>query len=224
MTIIQTKSQFAYEWTKDQIVTGKFRPGDKLNVTDLADGLQVSEIPVREALKRLEAENFVSWIPHVGFRVTPVTSRALVQMFAVRINLEKLAAELAFPALGRALGELEQLEAEMKGCLAENRLDQYWRVNRRFHGVIYAPCDNDLLMAILQQLLERSSRARAIFALSPNRAKTSALQHEGLLRAIREGDKEALVAGIGHHLSSSLEELLSSQLVADGEMEAKDKP
>jgi DNA-binding GntR family transcriptional regulator len=211
-----TKSQVAYENIKDFIISGIFQPGDKLVLSDIAARLEMSEIPVREALIQLEAESYVNSVPHVGFRVTELTAKETKEVYVVRIALEKLAADLAFPNISPSIiDRLVKLNVEIGKCIEEDRSDQYWRLNKQFHEILYSPCENEVLLTLINQMGSRSGRTRAIFKVKPERAVESHQEHEFLLSKLGEGDKAGFVEGIGNHLINALNAILASHLVRD---------
>lgn len=209
-----TKSQIAYTYIRENIVSGKFKPGDKLTLNEISDSLEVSEIPVREALKQLEAEGYVTSLPHVGFRVVEFTRKEIQELFLVRTSLEILAAELAFPLIdGGTIDNLADLIAQMDEYLQRREFEHYWKINKEFHETLYKTSGNNTLLVILYQLWDRSDRSRAIFVLNPERALASNEEHRVIFKAIEERNQKRLVEEIRKHLENALAAILNSPLV-----------
>jgi DNA-binding GntR family transcriptional regulator len=84
----RTKQEFVYRTLREAIVRCELRPGERLIIDELAQRLQVSAIPVREALQLLQAESLVVTVPHVGATVAPISSASIVDVFTVLEGLE----------------------------------------------------------------------------------------------------------------------------------------
>lgn len=214
MQNFQTKAQIAYTYLRERIMSGKYRPGDRLALNEIASTLEVSEIPVREALKQLEAEGYVTSVPHVGFRVAELTGKEIQELFVVRIALETLATRLAFDRIGpRVVANLDELVARMDGCLARGEHEDYWKVNKEFHETLYGPCDNKTILALVRQMWDRSDRSRAIFTLKPERAMASNEEHRVIVGGLKAGQVDLVVEGVRKHLENALQAILASGLV-----------
>ena len=84
----RTKQEFVYRTLRDAILRCELQPGERLVIDDLARRLNVSIIPVREALQLLQAESLVQVVPHVGTSVAPVSRASIIDVFAVLEGLE----------------------------------------------------------------------------------------------------------------------------------------
>ena len=96
----QTKNIIVFNILKEKILSGELKPGEKLIIRELSSSLAVSETPIREALKTLEAEGLLSLTPHVGFIVTKLKLKELEDILIIRYNLEFLATEIAVDKIG----------------------------------------------------------------------------------------------------------------------------
>src|ERR1044071_395065 len=96
----RTKGEFVYRTLRDAIVKCELRPGERLVIDDLARRLEVSSIPVREALQLLQSEGLALMVPHVGATVAPLGRDSLAEVFAVMEGLESVAARAAAQRAG----------------------------------------------------------------------------------------------------------------------------
>ena len=113
----RTKQEFVYQTLRDAITRCELRPGERLVIDDLARRLQVSAIPVREAIQMLQAEGLVVSVPHTGVSVAPVTSESIQDIFALLEGLETVASRLvAERARPDELDALARLVEEMDRC------------------------------------------------------------------------------------------------------------
>jgi len=91
----QTKNSLIFNILKEKIISGEIKPDERLIIRNISSGLGVSETPVREALKMLEAKGLVSLVPHIGTVVTKFNLKEIKNILIVRFNLERLATKLA---------------------------------------------------------------------------------------------------------------------------------
>lgn len=184
----------AYERLREQIVSGVYRPGERLTEVSLGSALAVSRTPVREALRRLESDGLVHSSGR-GVVVTALSPSALEHVYSVRAALEALTAELAADRqrAGRvapaALAELEADAVHLEQVTASGDLAQAATLNRRFHGRVAELADNPVAVEILDRLWDQilvSTRA----SLAPrDRPNAVAAEHRQLLKAISRGDR-----------------------------------
>ena len=90
----KTKTIYTYEILRNDILTGKYTPNERLILKDLANYLNLSMIPIREALGHLERDGLVRQIPHQGYTVAPFSVEEIEELFTLRISLESLALEI----------------------------------------------------------------------------------------------------------------------------------
>ncbi len=114
-----------YEHLKARILYGEIHPGERLAQEKVAEQLQISRMPVREAFRRLEQDGLVERLPQGGVRVTPVTMETIRHVFGVRTALEAYAIELACDRISEeAIAELENIKGQALEVLKQNTLDQ----------------------------------------------------------------------------------------------------
>ena len=204
-----TKQQFAYDAIKSAIDNGAYPPGAKLVISRIAKTLSVSDIPVREALKLLEAEGLVVNKPHVGFEATMPDFRNALEMLQVRQMLEGEATYLG------AKNMTPELLASIRATLDEMNLPSTSKVkagqlNREFHQAIYAACGNSFLLTILGQVRAKTSRAQSVYVLVPGQLETALREHEEIYDAIARGDAEEARRLLLAHKAHSYSLLASS--------------
>ena len=111
---------------RQEVFNGELKPGDKVIVPDLSKMLGISDIPIREAIKRLETEGFLENTPHVGTIVKKIDMREYIEFFLIRIELESLATKLATQYIQENdLTFLEQKIDEMESALNNNDLRSF---------------------------------------------------------------------------------------------------
>jgi DNA-binding GntR family transcriptional regulator len=194
---IKTKNELAYETLRLGIIRGEYKPGEKLVIRLIAEGFGISSIPVREALKTLEAEGLVRNTPHVGFVVTEPDFTDKDQVLEIRQLLEGHATWLAASRMPpEALEDLKRLVAEMKDNTSqETRLAD---LNYQFHNLIYSFCGNAILYKLIQQVRAMAPRTISIYSLMKDRIQSAIQEHDDIYSYLKErnaeGAKQALLA------------------------------
>jgi DNA-binding GntR family transcriptional regulator len=188
------KQERTYTVLRDRIHSGAFAPRARLNIDALARELGVSAIPVREALRRLEAEGWVRFQPNVGAIVAPVDATTWEQQMAAVAILEGAATADAAAHLRLSdLGRLRKIAAEMEAVAAEGEAVRFSRLNRRLHATIVARCANAYLLDLLTQTYLRLDRIRStMFAYLPDRFKAAVTEHARLIDLLESGDQTAI--------------------------------
>lgn len=186
-----TKNNYIYENLKDEIVEGLRKPGERITIPEVAKKYDVSSMPVREALNRLNQDGLVEYVPHVGARVMPLDLDKFLEITIIRHELEALATKLATPSMDEiTIKKLEDLHQAMKECAENKDYAKYSKLNMEFHKTIYSTGPYTQLADMIFSLWNRSEFARKIFARFPERVHTSIEQHTRLLEAIKSGDSE----------------------------------
>lgn len=185
------KQERTYEILRDRIHTGVYAPNARLNIDALARELGVSPIPVREALRRLEAQGWVQFKPNAGAVVSPVDATSWEQAMVALAVLEGAAtAEAQRHLRASDFTRLRRLAADMQG---EQDPVRFGRLNRRLHEVIVTRCGNAWLLDLLRQTHDRLDLVRsAMFAYLPDRAAEAAREHARLIELLEGGDPAEL--------------------------------
>jgi len=207
-----SKSERAYQVIKSRIVDGSYSPGYRLVLDQLARELRVSPVPVREAVRRLEAEQFVQFERNVGARVTginPTEYRHAMQTLAI---VEGAATGLAAPLLSPAeLARAAEVNDRMRASLRDFDPLAFTALNREVHRLLCAPCPNPQLTELVTRGWARMATIRdSSFTFIPGRAAESVAEHDGLLRLISAGAAPAEVeAAAREHRLATLRAFLA---------------
>ncbi len=168
---------------RDAIIAGDLRPKSRLMEPELARQLGVSRTPLREAIRQLEAEGFLTTIPRVGTFVTEVTPRDVEETYAIRGVLEGLAARQAAESPDSAKADrLRNTLAEMARRTHDYR--QYHEAAGRFHDAIFTLSGNQRLRALYQSLTHQVARFRSLSLALPQRPAVSFREHRRIAAAI----------------------------------------
>jgi DNA-binding GntR family transcriptional regulator len=193
-----SKTDMVAALIREQIITGELAAGEQLRQRDLAQRFQVSQTPVREAMRRLESEGLVIGDTHRGFTVVEPDDGPVEENFQIRAALESLGASLAARKIDAAgLARLEELNDQMRAMAEDD--PRYATLNREFHFSVYEYARSPLLLSLMRLLW-------ASLHGGPQVARThaeSARQHDEILAALRAADPAAAAAGTYRHIMGS---------------------
>ncbi|WP_221585491.1 GntR family transcriptional regulator [Microbacterium sp. G2-8] len=186
---VLSKSERAYAWLVERISTREFGPGYRLVLGDLARDLDMSVVPVREAIRRLEAEGLVTYERNVGARVALADPNEYVWAMQTLGVLEGAAMALAAPHLGDdALDQADVVNGRMRDLLSHFDPHRFTVLNERFHTILFEACPNPHLLELVRRGWSRLNNVRdSTFAFVPGRAEASVDEHDGILALARAG-------------------------------------
>jgi DNA-binding GntR family transcriptional regulator len=181
-----TKQERVYRVVRERILSGAYGPGYRVVIDALAAEFGVSALPVREAIRRLEAEGLVIFRPNAGAHVAPADPGLFDEEMTVLAVLEGYATALAAGHLTRAdIKRLTSLTDDMVEAI--ERLDplSFGKLNQEFHAVIYERCPNAALVDLLQDVARRlDAIRRTVFVQIPYRGAESVAEHRRLIELI----------------------------------------
>jgi len=185
----------AIAWLRSAIVTGELRPGQQVIQDRVAGETGLSVAPVREALRTLEQEGQLTYIPRRGYFVTRLSVSDLDEIYGLRATLEPLAIRGALPQLDEDdFGRLEAAAKECAEAAATGDVSTELAANRSFHfGFMEAP-GQEHLMRLITMLWDSTEAYRALYYNFPDERQAAVVAHEEMLVAVRNRDVELLVA------------------------------
>lgn len=184
-----TKNQVVYETLRQQILEGSLKPDQKLVMANLAKSFGCSETPIREAIRRLESDGYVTFTPHSGARVTTIDDGELSEIYLIRISLEALATRLAVSCISpEDIMWLKNKNSEMEAAAKENRFEDIACLNKEFHLRIYKKAPYPRLYRMISDLWDAFERWPSIFSFVPERAASAIREHEQIIEALLTAD------------------------------------
>jgi DNA-binding GntR family transcriptional regulator len=196
-----SKSLWAYRTARTMILSGALPPGFPIDQQALATQLGISTTPLREALRRLEAEAYVISVDHREMRVAPVSVKDVEEIYSVRMRLYPMVARLACANVTTA--EIRAIRAYLPSD-DENSDYEPTVANRAFHRALYAASGNRALAQVLEGLWDRCERYRIGMQGDEGLIHEAESVHAEIVRLLVEGDEEALAAVLHAHLEDSL--------------------
>lgn len=195
-----TKAEAVYEEIRRRILTGLLAPAAPLNQDALAPELGVSVTPVREAVRRLEAEGLVQFQAHKTVIVAPLTREELSEIYDVRLQLDPYAASLA--AMRATDEELEAIERLARAPSSRDPLEQV-TLNRAFHRAIYSRSGNALLTEFLDRLWERTDRYRVMLLSRDVLVLAASREHVEIVKAVQARQSREVAKLIRSHVANA---------------------
>jgi DNA-binding GntR family transcriptional regulator len=187
-----TLRELMFQQLRREIISGAFQRGERLVEEELAEQYKVSRTPVREALRKLELEGLVQYLPRRGVVVTGLSSEDMDEVYATREVLQGLAARLAAEhATDDEIARLRGLIAEMNEAWAQGDLTAAAATHTRFNELLCEAGRNKRLRRILAQFSEYTEHAQLRSMEDPGRAAEIRTEHEMMLRAIASRDPVA---------------------------------
>ena len=186
----RTKADLVYENLRPRILSGEFAPGTRLAIAAVAEELGVSEIPVRESIKRLESEGLLTFIAHKGAVVTELSREEIEELYVIRMQLESLAISRAAQYLTPdRIENLRKTLDSMANAEADGNAEEVSKLHHDFHMQIYEAQSYKRLVALITDLWDATNWAGKVFATGATGA-ASAAEHYPIVDALAAGDGE----------------------------------
>jgi DNA-binding GntR family transcriptional regulator len=196
----QTAHEFVRETLRQAILNGHLAGGTRLVQAELAELLDVSTTPVREALRDLVADGLVRFDPHRGGVVSEIKFEEMEEVYDLRMLLEVKAMELAAENMTpEVLDRARSIHVQMRSA---PHSAEWVMMNRDFHMTIYEAADSPKLLAILRGLIDSSVMyVGAAWQVHPNLREQGGADHEEILRRLAAGDSAGAVEAIERHMT-----------------------
>ncbi|MFF7738869.1 FCD domain-containing protein [Streptomyces sp. NPDC007984] len=200
---VKSKADLVYDSVRAAVASGELRPGERINMDELARAFGVSKIPVREAVKRLESEGLLISRVHSGVTVSEVDKNEIRGVFLAREAIEglvgRLAAQNADPGL---ISGLQDVQRRMRAAVGAGDDQVLSALNTDFHRRLAAASGYRVLAELTEQLLLTIQRYRLIAPKDGMDWGSVVEEHEAVIRALRGGDPEAVAAAASAHTVS----------------------
>lgn len=196
-----------YQQLRDDILVNKLPANQSLKQDSIAAQFGVSKIPVREALRLLEADGLVEFIPRRGAFVVELTENDILENLEIRIALESHALRLAIPNMtGLDIQDAEKILSEYEQT---NNINRWSELNSQFHYCIYAPCGFSKLLRMIQVNKERTSTFMRLKISQVSGLKRPHKEHIAILEACKKGDCLLGVKLVQRHIDHTKKEVVA---------------
>lgn len=194
---------------RQMLVEGRIAPGSKLNERALAELLQVSRTPLREAIKMLAAEGLVELLPNRGAVAVSLNEADILNTFEVMAGLEAQSGELAAERITpQELAEIQAMHFEMLAAYTRRDLPSYYGLNARIHSAINAAAKNPVLASVYNQVNARLQALRFRSNQDGEKWKRAVKDHEKMIEALARHDGNAMREVLLAHLRNKRDAVL----------------
>ncbi|MCA9859277.1 MAG: GntR family transcriptional regulator [Thermomicrobiales bacterium] len=192
------------------ILDGKLAPGERLHQDQLAEALNVSRMPVREAIRQLASEGLVTVVAHRGAFVASLDPEEIRELYRVRSALECLAVRYSVPKItDETVQELGRLLADMRAVESENKEEETIELDRRFHDLLMEPANMGYLQGLIRQSRQKSEAFRRAHTYIPGRSHISNQEHRQILDAVSRRAAPLAEQLVEEHLTNAANHLIA---------------
>ncbi|MGF1525653.1 MAG: GntR family transcriptional regulator [Candidatus Competibacterales bacterium] len=196
---------------RNRILNGEFPEGDQIRQETLAEEYSVSRMPVREALRRLEAEGFVTFTTHKGATVTELSPDDVSEVFDLRLVLETEALGCAIPAMTPGdYRACRDILAALEDAFHTGDVKRWGALNSQFHQRLYAPAPRPLTKEFIQRLNYRADRYIRLQLTLTGALETAEHQHQALVELSQAKDVTGATRLLQRHIIDAKGQLLAA--------------
>lgn len=200
----QVTAEPIYDALKSAIMAGELLPGEPLRQDEIARNHGVSKIPVREALLRLEVDGFVTFRKNKGATVRELTPQEILNLLDIRVALECKALELAVPHMVHS--DFDKADNILSEYGESTDISTWSDLNVRFHQALYDPCDNPLLLQMIDDLRARIGPVTRLLVTETSGLERPHQEHHRILDACKAGEVGKAVDLMRQHIETTKKE------------------
>lgn len=205
----RTTTNIVADEIRQRILSGQLKEGEQIRQEAIATELGVSRIPVREALRQLEAEGLITLVSHKGAEVTRLEPSEIAELFEIRMMLESSMFGLAIDKIAER--DLKAAEALIEDMRNDAAIEEWGTLNWQFHETLYRPAERPATAKILRRVHDNIDRyVRLQITLTQDGKELAHQQHQELVDAARAKDHEKGLALLNSHIEHVKDELLQS--------------
>ena len=202
--------QKAYEYVKEKITLRHYRPSEYIMDSQIADELNISRTPVREAFHRLESEKLLIYETRRGWKVYALSLEDINEIFDLKTEIEGMIVRKAATCDDRKLRKLlEDAFQEMVKKAEEGDIAGWIKSDNRLHDLFFEMADNNRAKSIVDNLNDQWNRVRIGFSTIEGRISRSNAEHELIVKSVLSGDGESAERYLRAHLNLLRQELVN---------------
>ena len=186
-----------------KILTNELQPGTPLDEMKLCQMLNVSHTPLREALNRLERQNFVEMIPKKGARVSTLSLDSMINLFKVRKVVEPALLKIACANIQAHLEELQEFKTRIQKALAANDVKALNTLDYEFHTFLYEQSGNNHLIFLMNYITNHSWQVRSQKAETRKRILEAGQEHMEIIDLLAQGETDKACDMMKQHIQNT---------------------
>jgi DNA-binding GntR family transcriptional regulator len=204
----QAAAKALTEKLREEIIRGKFAPGERLSEEELTALLREGRVVLRQALRSLESEGYVTFLSNNEVEISKPTREEVQDYFTIASVLEGLAARLAVErAQAEEIDHLRELHQLLKETCQKRDLPRYFDANSSFHRFIAEIAGNQRLYQLIDQLRREIQRTRILALHLPQRLDYSMREHDQILDAFVKKNPQLAESTMVRHLNNQMDTL-----------------
>lgn len=209
MNSTESLQQKAYDYIRENILAMEYQPGDFITDSKIAEELEISRTPVREACQRLEYEGLLFSGSRRGWRIYSLTIKDIDNIFDLKCEIEGLIARKAAMCPDAELrNTLKDLSKQMKEASINNDLEAWLKTDTAIHHILYVMAQNDRAERFINNLNDQWHRLRSGYIKMIDRLEDSTEEHDKFVTAIINGEPDEADKALQGHLNNVREGLL----------------
>jgi DNA-binding GntR family transcriptional regulator len=206
---LSTFQQQTYDYVRGQIINLGFKPGEYITDAQIAEKLEISRTPVREAFQRLEKEGLLINEARKGWRVYMLDLEDVHEIFELKIAVEGMLIRKAAECTDEGLRkDLRDALLDMKNATEANDADLWLQADIHLHNILFLMSNNERAERIIENLNDQWHRLRLGYVALQGRTKTSIVEHEGFIGSVLAGDANKAEQQIREHLARVRDDLI----------------
>lgn len=204
-----------YEQLRKAILDGNIKPGERIVENDYAEMLNISRTPVREALRKLEIEGFVEYIPRKGVVVKGFSLKDIIEIFEIRKSLECLAIRCVVENItDDDIEKLKEIVRNMEQAGREDNIEGVINICQEFHDTILDVSSMPRLRSMISTLQEYLGRFKRVTLAKTSRRANAIKEHKEILQAIIDRDIDKAEELIVRHIDASKKAFLEGYKIS----------
>lgn len=204
-TVFRSKNEVVYDLLHQAIIRGDYKPGERVVIDDVASKLGVSPIPIREALRQLEADGFIEIAPYIGATVTEISAESVFEIFALLETMEAICGRAACRRMSEdEIQQLDDLVQQMDKCL--NEPESWSKLNKAFHLQICDYAHTGLIKEMMRKVLDHWDRLRLHYIkdVLGLRLEMAQVEHRQIMTAFHNRNADEVESLIRAHNQNAL--------------------
>ena len=190
---------------REDIVSGRLRPNERLVESDIARQMKISRTPVREALKLLEMRGYLNRLPNGGLIVTDHSPSQIRNLYEVREALETMALKLACQrATEEEIERATELHQRMFEAVSERDINRFIELNSAFHNQLFSACGNEQLWSLIQTFRDQYFDRRLVHVFNASDWRNMPKQHQKLLDVVSKRNPRLVEKVVHEHITTAI--------------------
>ncbi len=201
--------ELVYDELRGAILSGDLKAGERLVESEVASQMKVSRTPVREALRMLEMEGLIEYVPRKGIFIRGFTREDIVEIYSIRSALESAAVTFSVSNISpEEVSALRDLLLEMQDLTERADVPGLCHATQRLNDILVQSCRMPRLINLISTYQDYLARFRSVTLASGERRFAALRDHEAIVEAVAEKDAEKAQELVKRHLQAALEEYL----------------